>query len=263
MAQSMSTIENKGEKISLSTIGGGYEIFVSKDHTFGTDAVLLANFAGVKTTDNAIDLGTGCGIIPFLWKRDNKNIRAVGFEISKNAIELANATKEKYNFKELDFVEGDIKNPFAKLNKAQYTLVTCNPPYKAEGAGIISESTADQAARHETLCSLEDVISASAGLLKFGGRLALCHRPERLGEIFSLMTKYKIEPKKLRLVCKSVGKEPWLVLVEGRLGGGKGLRILPNLYVYSKSGSMSDEMIKIYGPYANENKITGKEKTVF
>ena len=150
----------------------------------------------------------------------------------------------------LNFILGDIKTPFENLNKGEFTLVTCNPPYKAAGAGIISESAADKKARHETACELKDVIAAAAGLLKFGGRFAICQRPERLSEIISLMTEYKLEPKKLRLVCKSEGCEPWLVLIEGRLGGGKGMRILPNLNLY-KNGSLSEEMIQIQGVYSD------------
>lgn len=250
----MEELKNIGENISLEPIGNNCEIYVSKNHTFGTDAVLLADFANPKKSDKAADLGTGCGIIPFLWMRDNKLSSAVGLEISKEAVALANRSLEHNDsIKNLAFVQGDIKSPFEHLAKGAYTLVTCNPPYKASGAGIVSSGTAALNARHETLCSLEDVISAAAGLLKFGGRFVMCQRPERLGEIFSLMAQYKIEPKRLRLVCKSEGCEPWLVLVEGRLGGGKGIRILPNLNMY-KNGELTEDILKIEGAYCSKNK---------
>ena len=240
-----------GENISLEPLGNGIEIYVSKNHTFGTDAVLLSHFASPKRSDNAVDLGTGCGIIPFLWFRDKAVASATGLEISPEGVALANASKiQNKNPENLNFILGDIKTPFENLNKGEFTLVTCNPPYKAAGAGIISESAADKKARHETACELKDVIAAAAGLLKFGGRFAICQRPERLSEIISLMTEYKLEPKKLRLVCKSEGCEPWLVLIEGRLGGGKGMRILPNHNLY-KNGSLSEEMIQIQGVYSD------------
>ena len=239
-----------GENVSLEPLGSGTEIYVSKNHTFGTDAVLLSHFANPKRSDKAVDLGTGCGIIPFLWFRDKAVASATGLEISPEGVALANASKIKNgNPDSLQFFEGDIKSPFERRKKGEYTLVTCNPPDKAAGAGIISESAADKKARHETACDLRDVIAAAAGLLKFGGRLAICQRPERLGEIISLMTEYKLEPKRLRLVCKSEGCEPWLVLVEGRLGGGKGMRILPNLNLY-KNGELTEEMLQIQGVYS-------------
>lgn len=244
-----------GENISLEPLGSSTEIFVSKNHTFGTDAVLLSNFANPKRSDNAVDLGTGCGIIPFLWFRDKAVASATGIEISPEGVALANASKIKNgNPDNFNFILGDIKAPFESLKKGEYTLVTCNPPYKAAGTGILSESSADKKARHETACELRDVIAAAAGLLKFGGRFAICQRPERLGEIFSLMTEHKLEPKKLRLVCKREGCEPWLVLVEGRLGGGKGMRIMPNLNLY-KNGELSEEMLQIQGAYSDGAKV--------
>lgn len=254
MAQSVTKNEDIlkvefGENISLQPLGEGVEIYVSKNHTFGTDAVLLSHFASPKKSDRAVDMGTGCGIIPFLWMRDKALKYAAGLEISHEGVALAEASCIKNGFENvLDFFEGDIKDPFVHLKKGAYTLVTCNPPYKAAGTGIISESAADKKARHETACDLRDVISAASGLLQFGGRFDICQRPERLGEIISLMTEYKLEPKKLRLVCRSEGDEPWLVLVEGRLGGGKGMRILPNLNLY-KNGELTEEMIQIEGSY--------------
>ncbi len=248
------SILNIGENISLEPIGNGVELYVSKNHTFGTDALLLSRFAAPKKSDRAVDLGTGCGIIPFLWMRDKCLSKAVGLEISKEAVCLAQASLEKNGFQDsLEFYEGDIKNPFEYLQRSAYTLVTCNPPYKANGAGIKSSEEAALNARHETLCDLADVISAAAGLLQFGGRFVMCQRPERLGEIFSLMTESKIEPKRLRLVCRSVGDEPWLVLVEGRLGGGKGMRILPNLYLY-QNGALTEEFLALEGSYSDMHK---------
>ncbi len=253
MAQSITTTQKLlngecGENISLEPLGNDVEIYVSKNHTFGTDAVLLSHFANPKKSDRAVDMGTGCGIIPLIWMRDSSLAYAVGLEISPEGVALAEASRIKNNFNNLDFVLGDIKAPFEHLKKGAYSLVTCNPPYKAAGAGIISESAADKKARHETACDLRDVISTASGLLQFGGRFAMCQRPERLGEIISLMTEYKLEPKRLRLVCRSEGDEPWLVLVEGRLGGGKGMRILPNLNLY-KDGRLTDEMQTIEGVY--------------
>ena len=239
--------ENIVEKTSLENLGNGCGIYVNKNHIFGTDAVLLADFAAPKKSDVAVDLGTGCGIIPMLWARDNAVLASCGLEIQSEAVNLAKRSAAEFGGENApEFFCGDIKNPFDVLKKGQYTLVTCNPPYKANNAGIKSRQSASKIARHELLCNIEDVINTASKLLKFGGRLALCQRPERLSEILSLMAQYKIEPKVLRLVCKSEGKEPWLVLVAGRKGGGCGLRIMPNLNMYDASGNLTDEVKKIY-----------------
>lgn len=240
----------KGENISLLPIGNGCSVYVSGQHTFGTDAVLLSHFAAPRRRDRVIDLGTGCGIIPLLWLRDNLVECAAGLELSAEAVALAEASGQRCGWQNrLEWIQGDIRNPFDRLERGGYSLVTCNPPYKAVGAGLQSSGTSARQARHEVTCTLEDVIRTAAGLLQYGGRLALCHRPERIGEIFSLMTYHRVEPKRLRLVCKTEGCEPWLVLVEGRLGGGKGVRIAPNLNVYAPDGGLSPEMRGIYGAY--------------
>ena len=126
--------------------------------------------------------------------------------------------------------------------------MTCNPPYKADGAGNQNLSEAERIARHEVKCVFADVVKAAKHLLKFGGRLCVCHRPERLTDIFSEMRANGIEPKVLREVIQREGKEAWLVLVEGKVGGKNGLTIMPPLYVENK-GQLTDEMMEIYGDY--------------
>ncbi len=237
------------QSIKLEPIGEGKFIYVSPHHTFGTDAVLLANFARAKQNDNLVDLGTGCGIIAFLMLRDNKCQTAFGVDISSEAIELAEKTKKEYNFDKFTPVLSDLKDLKGKVPFGCNTLVTCNPPYKAPGAGIKNPDSVKSVARHEVECTLEDIIAVGAKLLQTGGRFCMCQRPERLAEMMDLMRKYKVEPKRLRLVCKCVGQSPWLVLLEGKRCANAALTIEPTLYVEDGNGNFSKEMIDIYGSY--------------
>ena len=234
--------------ISLEPLGNGVEIYTSSHHGFGTDAVLLADFAAAKNNESAVDLGTGCGIIPLLLLRNVKLKEIVGVDISEEAIELAKKSAIKNNFDVFKPILADIKNLSGKTEFGKYNLVTCNPPYKKANAGIKNPDPIAAAARHEVLCNLEDIISTGSKLLQTGGRMCVCHRPERLCELFCLMSKYKIEPKKLRLVCQRKGEEPWLVLAEGKRCAKQGLKIMPDLYI-EENGKFSEEMIKIYGAY--------------
>ncbi len=234
---------------SLEPIGNGLYIYVSKNHTFGTDAVLLSYFASAKAKDRLVDIGTGCGIIPFLMLRDNKLSSAVGVDISEEAIKLAQMSAEKCGFDKFLGVCSDLKDLKGKVDFGCNTLVTCNPPYKADGAGLQNPSDRKRVARHEVECNLEDIISVCAKLLQTSGRLCMCHRPERLAELMSLMRKYKTEPKRMRLVCQRKGQSPWLVLVEGKRCAKTGLVIEPTLYVEDENGNFSSEMINIYGAY--------------
>ncbi len=239
--------------MNAQPIGNGVEIFVSKNHTFGTDAILLADFAAPKKSDTACDLGTGCGIIPLLWCRSGLTARCFGVDIQEEACVLAAQSAAHSGFSEkFSVIHSDLLELKGKLPFGSFQLVTCNPPYKADGAGIRSKSDADVVARHEAACTLEDIIAVSARLLQTGGRLCMCNRPERLTDMMCAMRANKLEPKRLRLVCQRKGEEPWLVLLEGRRCGNSGMRIAPTLYV-EDGENFSQEMIDIYGCYKEEH----------
>jgi tRNA1(Val) A37 N6-methylase TrmN6 len=237
--------------MKFEPLGNGFGLWVSENHIFGTDAILLSNFAKAKPNDKMVDLGTGCGIIPLLMLRDGNLKTAVGVDISDEATALAQKTKDELNLEKFTVVNSDLKDLKGKVQFGCHTLVTCNPPYKANGAGLQNPNERHKVARHEVECSLEDIIKVSAKLLQTTGRLCMCHRPERLCELMKLMSDYKIEPKRLRLVCQRKGEEPWLVLVEGKRCAKSGLRIDPVLYI-EEDGKFSDEMIEIYGKYKEE-----------
>ncbi len=237
--------------MKFEPLGNGFGLWVSENHIFGTDAILLSNFAKAKPSDKMVDLGTGCGIIPLLMMRDGNLKSAVGVDISDEATDLAQKTKEELNLEKFTVINSDLKDLKGKLPFGCHTLVTCNPPYKADGAGLQNPNERHKVARHEVECSLEDIIKVSAKLLQTTGRLCICHRPERLCELLKLMSDNKIEPKRLRLVCQRKGEEPWLVLVEGKRCAKSGMRIDPVLYI-EEDGKFSDEMIKIYGKYKEE-----------
>ena len=237
--------------IKKEPLGNGFYVYVSKRHTFSTDSILLSNFAAARQGDTLIDLGTGCGIIPLLMLRDGRVKSATGVEISNEAAALLKRTKEELSLENFQIIESDLNDLKGKIPYIGNTLITCNPPYKAPGAGLVNPDKTVATARHETACTLEDIIRVTAELLQTAGRLCICHRPERLAELTALMRQYHIEPKRLRLVCHRAGEEPWLVLVEGKKRAKTGLRIAPTLYV-EENGRYSDEMLKIYGLYKEE-----------
>ena len=234
--------------IKSEPIGNGKRIFVSPHHTFGTDAVLLAHFANAKSKDKLVDLGTGCGIIPFLVLREIDLNSCFGVDISQEAIDLARRSAKENGFDGFCEVYADLKDLKGKVPFGCHTLVTCNPPYKSANAGLKNPDSVIRTARHEIECTLEDIVSVAARLLQTSGRLCMCQRPERLAELTILMNKYKVEPKRLRLVAQRKGEKPWLFLIEGRRCGNSGLVIEPTLYV-EENGKFSQEMMEIYGPY--------------
>lgn len=228
------------------------KIAVSDNHTFGTDAVILSHFANIKARDRALDMGTGCGIIPFLWLRNKKINNVFCLDIQKNAYEqVCFSIKENGLENRITPYNCDLREVDKYFRAEEFSLVTVNPPYKPVGTGIESISESARLARHEVCCNIEDAVKAGAYLLKFDGRFCMCHRPERLADTFEIMRKYRLEPKRLRFVQDRAGEQPFLFLVQGQKGAKPFLRVEPQLIVKKENGKFTDEMIKIYGSYAD------------
>ncbi len=228
---------------------GGLSVLQKKDgFRFGVDAVLLSDFAKDFRADEILDLCTGSGIIPILLSYKTKAKRICGLEIQKEYCDMACRSVELNKLTDRVFPKcGDLKNAIEYYGKRSFDLVTCNPPYMPAGSGVQNELDSKIIARHEVLCTLEDVIAESAKLLKQQGHLMLVHKPSRLVDIMCLMRKYGIEPKRVRFIHKKLGAEPNLVLADGAYKGGKELRIMPPLYLYSEDGSETEELKRIYG----------------
>lgn len=231
-------------------LGSGIRVAVSKEHSFGTDAVLLADFASPKRNEKACDLGTGCGIIPMIWCRNGqaKEITAVELQ-EKGFLQTCESIRISSVEDKVRAVNHDLKDIKSVLGHASMDIVTMNPPYKAADAGIKSVAKAELIARHEVECNLDDICSTAAYLLNFGGRLCMCNRPERLSDTIVAMKNNGIEPKRLRLVAKTPYTRPWLFLIEGRKGGKPFMNIDPLLIMYGEDGELSKEVTDIYGEY--------------
>ncbi|MBR3581574.1 MAG: tRNA1(Val) (adenine(37)-N6)-methyltransferase [Lachnospiraceae bacterium] len=215
---------------------------------FGMDAVLLSGFAKVKAGEKAIDLGTGNGIIPILLSAKTEGEHFTGLEIQPENVDIASRSV-KYNRLEdkIDIVEGDIVKASGQFGKSVFDVVTSNPPYMIGQHGLTNPDSAKAIARHEVKCTFEDVARETAALLKPGGRFYLVHRPFRLAEIMVTLVKYKLEPKRMKLVYPFVDKEPNMVLMECVRGGNSRMTVEAPLIVYKEPGVYTDEIYDIYG----------------
>lgn len=235
---------------SIEQIGGGMELVVTPEHTFGTDSFLLSRFAAPKKRETACDLCTGCGIVPLLWFRGEDAPRlAYGVDLRRRAVEQLRLSVERSGLGgRVEPVEADLRDLRGRVPLGGLDLVTCNPPYRARGTGLLSREESARVARHEVECTLEDVCRAAAGLLRFGGRFCMCQMPERLVDVLSAMREHKLEPKRLRFVQQTASSAPWLVLVEGKRGAKPFLQLESPL-VLRENGEISAEMAQIYGMY--------------
>ena len=238
----------QGERLDDLQIKG-YRIIQSPGRfCFGMDAVLLSSFAKVKTGERALDLGTGTGILPILLEAKNKGESYTGLEIQEESADMARRSVQ-YNHLEdkVRIVTGDIREAAALFGAASFHVITVNPPYMIGDHGLKNENEAKYIARHEVLCTLEDVLRESGKLLGNKGRFYMVHRPFRLAEILSGMSRHRIEPKRMRLVHPYIDKEPNMVLLEGVKGAHPRMTVEPPLVAYNKDGTYTEELLELYG----------------
>ena len=227
----------------IDDLQNGYYVIQDPDKfCFGMDAVLLSGFAKVKKGETALDLGTGTGIIPILLKTKTNGKHFTGLEIQKECADMAGRSV-RYNHLEddVEIVQGDIKEAADIFGAASFDVVTSNPPY-----GLRNPDMPKAIARHEVLCNLEDVVSQASKVLKERGRFYMVHRPFRLAEIMNVLTKYRLEPKRMQLVYPYIDREPNMVLIEALKGGNSRVTVEPPLIVYKEPGVYTENILKIY-----------------
>ena len=233
----------------LDDLQNGYWMIQNPEQfCYGIDAVLLASYARVKEGERALDFCTGSGIVPILLKAKTRGRHFTGLEIQHESADMA-MRSVKYNHLEewIEIVEGDVCRSEEYFSASSFDVVTCNPPYMTGNHGLTNANRAKMIARHEVLCSFEDIVKAAARVLRPGGRFYLVHRPFRLAEIIFVLKQYQLEPKRMQLVCPFADKEPNLVLLEAVRGGKPRITVEKPLIVYEKPGVYTEDIRILYG----------------
>ncbi len=227
----------------------GYQIIQNPEKfCFGMDAVLLSGFVRVKAGSTVLDMGTGTGIIPILLEAKTQAAHLTGLEIQEESADMARRSVDLNKLEDkIAIMTGDIKEAGNIFGAASFDVVTCNPPYMIGGHGLTNPEEPKAIARHEILCTLEDVVAQAAKVLKPGGNFFMVHRPFRLAEIMVLLHNYKLEPKRMQMVYPFVDKEPNMVLIEASRGGKPHMQIEKPLIIYKEAGVYMPEIYDIYG----------------
>lgn len=206
-------------------LSDGLYVCVNKNHSFGGDALLLAEFATVKPGSAVYDLGSGCGIISAaLFAREVAPRSVISLELSEEASSLARLTAESPLIDgRMTAVNGDIRRVRELFKPGSADLVISNPPYFEENSGKLPADAQRRAARSQISCNMDDVCAAAAYLLRPGGYFAVCQRPEYALRLADAMRAAGIEPKRTATAAHSSGKKPFLILFEGIKGAKPGL----------------------------------------
>lgn len=226
----------QGERLDDLQLSGYMIIQDPARFCFGVDAVLLTDFVRVKPGERVLDLGTGTGVIPILLEAKTRGKHFTGLEIQEESADMARRSVAYNHLQEkVDIVTGDMKEASEIFKTASFDVITTNPPYMLDHHGLKNAADARTIARHEVLCSLEDILRESAKILpESKGRFYMIHKPFRLAEILCKMCQYKIEPKRIQFVHPYVDKEPAMVLIEGIKGGKSRVTVEPPIIMYEK-----------------------------
>ena len=244
----MDVLLKENERIDDLEINDFKIIQNDKWFCFGIDSVLLSDFAkDIKQNSLVLDLGTGTGIISLLLCAKTKLSKIIGVDIQEDVCEMAKRTVILNNLQDkFEIICKNILDLNQVYDKNTFDAIITNPPYKMKNTGIENENEQKLISRNEITASLEDFIKISFDLLKDKGDFYMVHRPDRLTDIFYLMRKYKIEPKKIRFVFSNEKQKPKLVLIKGVKNAKPFLTIEPNLYIYNDFGDYTEEILEIY-----------------
>ncbi len=202
--------------------GNPLYIYQGDGFRYGTDAVLLSDFARVRPRDRALDLCAGNGIVALLLYARQPSAAYTCVERNPDAAELARRSMA-YNRADVRVVTADV-NAFNE--REAYDHITCNPPYMRVGAGARNVDDAVYAARHEVSLDMNGVASCAARCLRYGGRLSLIHRTERMTDVFCALRAHGVEPKRLRIVPPCGSATAHLFLIEAVKGAKSGLALV-------------------------------------
>jgi len=253
MAESTGTAEEieamllEGERLDTLQYQGLRIIQKEKGFRFGTDSVLLADFAAPKPGERVVDMGTGTGILSILMASRQANSTYMALEIQQDMAEMAarsvklNGMDDRIEVRSCDFREAP-----QMLGYGKFSLAVCNPPYGKAGGAMVNVRDSERIARHEGECTVEDVAKTAAALLKVGGRLAVVYPAPRAFELMCALRANHMEPKRLRTIHSQADREPKLILLDAVKGGGSMLHWMPPLILNNDDGTPSDEWKRIY-----------------
>lgn len=218
-----------------------------KGFRYGLDAILLSQFAHVTRHTRAVDLGTGTGIISLLLaQRGAKAVTA----LEQNPV-MAELATRNVSLNEMEDVVrvvcGDVCRVRDDFAAESAELVVSNPPYRVPETGKIAPLDDVARARHEITASLADFVRAAQYLVKYRGRFAMIHLPERMVEILSLLHEMNLEPKRLRMVYPNRQLPPSMFMVECVKGGrAGGLSVMPPLILMEEDGTYCREVLSYH-----------------
>lgn len=212
------------ERIDELEIDGLKILQSSEEYCFTSDSVILANLVKASAKDKVLDLCSGSGIIATLIAAKTKAKEITGIEIQPGLADRANRSVSFNNLESrIKIFCMDAKDAARKLGHGSQDIVVCNPPYYRLGEGEMSNKSEIAICRHEVAITLKEIIEVSSKVLKYGGKLYIISKADRLSELICLLAHNKLEPKTLYSIQPAKNKAVDTVIVIAKHKGEGGL----------------------------------------
>lgn len=236
-----------GERIDDLQLNNLHIIQSENGFRFGMDAVFLSDFAQVRPREHVVDMGTGTGILPILMSAQRQDATFSAFEIQPAMAEMAERSVKLNGLEDrIRICNEDMRIAAKVLGYGCAHLVTCNPPYGKQGSTLKNSTESVTIARHEAEMTIDEWTASCASVLRNMGRLCMVFPAQRMLELTDAYRRFRIEPKRIRLVYAKVDRAPYLVLLEGMKNAKPGLLWMPPLVVYDEDGKETPEIDRIY-----------------
>lgn len=244
----MKQITLKDDEAIEDLLRGSLKIIQKKSgYRFSIDAVLLANFAGIKKGDSVVDIGTGSGVIPLILAFRHRACDITGLELDAATADMAARSVELNKLVgRISIVQKDIREIKKTFHPETFGSALANPPYGKLDTGRVNPNEQIAAARHEVAGGLDDFLGAASYLLKYKGRLSIIYPARRFADVIAGMRSFNLEPKRVQMVHSREGEGACLVLVEGVKGGGVEMEVMKPLYIYGSNGNYTGEVEDMY-----------------
>lgn len=236
-----------GERVDDLQLNDLHIIQSENGFRFGMDAVLLSDFARVRPREHVADLGTGTGILPILMSAQRPDASFDAFEIQPQMADMASRSVRLNGLEDRVRIHAaDMQSAAEVLGYGSTHLVTCNPPYGKQGSTLKNTAESVTIARHEEDTTIDSWVKAASAILRNMGRLCMVFPAQRMIELIDAYRRFRIEPKRIRLVYAKADRAPYLVLLEGMKNAKPGLLWMPPLIVYEPDGRETAEIDRIY-----------------
>lgn len=213
---------------------------------FGVDSVLLTEFArDIRKNSTIVDMGSGTGVLSILLSKKVNAKKIISIEKQK---EVAEMQKESVKLNSLEntieVINSDIKD--IKLSPEEIDAVVTNPPYKKEGTGRNAKNEKQQISRFESTVDLDNWIKIASSFLNSNGSFYMVYRCDRLQELIQILSKYKLQIKRIRFVYSKASEQSNLVLIKAVKGAKEFVKVEKPLIIYNEDETYTDEIMKIY-----------------